>query len=321
VESGHVARNLLEIVDGRIGYDRHVYPMYQLPDNIRHLYALTVVNGFWWSLVTEPGGWQLTESGPEAYEQYLVPPLFAPWAERLIEHANLREGDRVLDVGCGTGIVARRATAHVGEQGTVVVVDINEGMLKVARTAAADLTPAIEWKQGDATALPFSEETFDVIFCQQALQFVEDPAVALREMYRVLAPNGRIAVSVLRSLAFNTAYDKLAEALERHAGADAGMMMRSPFRGCTRDQLRTLAEDAGFGDPVVTIEISSVRYPSVEEFVRREAASSPLAGPLGSLGRDVREALLRDVEAELRDYIDDRGIVIPLDTHVLVARR
>ena len=267
------------------------------------------------------GGWQLTKNGPEAYEQYLVPSIFTPWAERLIEQSSLQEGDRILDVGCGTGIVARRAAARVGEQGIVVGVDINEGMLKVARTAADDLTPPIKWRRGDATDLPFSDEAFDVIYCQQALQFVEDPAVALQEMHRVLAPNGRIAVGVLRSLAFNAGYDKLAEALERHAGAEAGMMMRSPFRGYSREELHTLAEDAGFDEPVVTIEISSVRYPSVEEFVRREAASSPLAGLLGSLNRDVRETLLEDVEEVLQDYIDDQGIVIPLDSHVLVSQR
>ena len=266
-------------------------------------------------------GWQLTESGPEAYEQFLVPSIFTPWAERLVEHANLQEGDRVLDVGCGTGIVARRAAAHIGEQGTVIGIDINEEMLEVAKTVASDLTPTVEWRQGDATALPFPDEAFDAIFCQQALQFVDDPAVALREMHRVLAPNGRIAVSVLRSLAFNTGYDKLAKALERHAGAEAGTMMRSPFRGYSREELHALAEDAGFGEPVVTIQISSVRYPSVEEFVRREAASSPLAGLLGSLDRDVRETLLEDVEEVLQDYIDDQGIVIPLDSHVLVSQR
>lgn len=271
--------------------------------------------------MAERGGWQLTDSGPEAYERYLVPPLFAPWAERLIEHAAPQRGDRVLDVGCGTGIVARLAAPHVGEQGTVVGVDINDEMLKVARAAAADTTPTIEWRRGDATALPSPDEVFDVIYCQQALQFVEDPAVALREMHRVLAPDGRIAVSVLRSLELNVGYEELAEALERRVGSDAGMMMRSPFRGYTREELRGLAEDAGFSEPVVVIEIDSVRYPSVEEFVRREAASSPLAGPVGSLDRDVRKALLQDVEEALRDYVDDEGIVIPLDTHVLVARR
>lgn len=264
-------------------------------------------------------GWQLTESAPKAYEKYLVPPLFAPWAERLVTHANLREGDKVLDIGCGTGVVARRAAAHVGALGTTVGVDINKGMLQVAKTAACDLPQTIAWCQGDATALPFPDGTFDGLLCQQALQFVEDPAVALREMQRVGAPNSHIAVSVLRSLAFNTGYNELAEVLERHVGADAGMMMRSPFRGFAKDDLRSLAADAGFSDPGVTIEISSVRYPSVEEFVRREAASSPLAGPLGSLDQATREALLDDVETALRDYIDDQGIVIPLESHVLIA--
>lgn len=270
--------------------------------------------------MAELEGWQLAESAPEAYERFLVPPLFEPWADRLVEHANLREGDRVLDVGCGTGIVARRAAARVGEAGSVVGLDVNEGMLEVAR-AAADVEPPIEWRRGDATDLPFPDESFDAVLSQQALQFVEDPAAALREIHRVLAPDGRIAVSVLRSLEFNSGYGELAEALERHVGPEAGTMMRSPFRGYAGEELRTWAEDAGFEDPVVTIEISSVRYPSVEEFVRREAASSPLAGPLGSLDRDVREELVRDVEAALSDYVDDRGIVVPLDSHVLVARR
>lgn len=271
--------------------------------------------------MTENGGWQLTGSGPEAYEQYLVPALFAPWAEQLIEHVNVGRGDRVLDAGCGTGIVARRAASRVGEDGAVTGLDINEDMLEVARTTAADSTPKIEWREGDMTDLPFSDETFDVVLCQQVLQFVEDPGAALREMHRVLTTDGRLAVSVLRSLAFNTGYQQLAQALERHAGPDAGTMMRSPFSGYTRDELHTLAEDAGFREPIVTIEISSVRYPSVTEFVRREAASSPLAGPLDSLDENARETLLQDVEEALGDYIDDQGVVIPLDTHVLVAQR
>lgn len=273
----------------------------------------------WWYFMTEGERWQLTETGPEAYEQYLVPALFAPWAERLIDHAIPSEGDRVLDVGCGTGIVARRAAPHVGQQGIIVGVDINRHMLKVAKTAAANLTPAIEWRQGDATALPFPDQAFDVIFCQQAIQFIDDAAVALREMHRLLTPTGRTAVSVLRSLAFNTAYETFAEALERHVGGEAGMMMRSPFRGYTREELHALAQDAGFDESAVTIEISSVRYPSVSEFVRREAASSPLAGSLEALDRDVREALIQDVAGALSDYVDDRGIVIPLESHVLIA--
>lgn len=271
--------------------------------------------------MAKAGGWQLAESGPEAYEQYLVPALFAPWAERLIDCVDLQKGDRVLDVGCGTGIVARYAAGVVGDDGTVVGLDVNEGMLEVARATSTEVTSAVEWRRGDATDLPFTDGTFDVVLCQQALQFVADPSAALREMRRVLAPDGRMAISVLRPLAFNPGYGVLAGALERHVGDDAGAMMRSPFPDWEGEMLRALADDAGFRDRAVTIEISAVRYPSIEEFVRREAASSPLAGPLGSLDRDVRGTLIREIEDALGEYVDDDGIVIPLESYVLVAHR
>ena len=174
-------------------------------------------------------GWQLPRSGPDAYEEYLVPPMFAPWAERLVARVDPAAGDRVLDVGCGTGIVARRVARRVGEEGTVVGFDLNDGMLDVARATASENQLSIEWRRGDATELPFDYDSFDVIVSQQALQFVSDPRVALREIRRALAPGGRIAVSVWRPVRFNPGYAELAEVLERYVGDDAGDVMRSPF--------------------------------------------------------------------------------------------
>lgn len=200
--------------------------------------------------MNEPGnqttGWQLEESGPDAYERYLVPPLFAPWAERLIDRVELQRRDRVLDVGCGTGIVARRVASRVGDEGTVVGLDVNDGMLDVAKATAAEDRLAIEWRQGDATELAFADEAFDVVVSQQALQFLPDPGTALREINRVLAPGGRVAVSVWRPLEFNPGYVELADALAEYVGDDAGVMMRSPFPTWDRDDLRALARDAGF---------------------------------------------------------------------------
>lgn len=137
----------------------------------------------------QSNGWQLEASAPEAYERYLVPELFAPWAEHLVERAALRPGDRVLDVGCGTGIVARRAAPHVGAAGEVVGIDLNEGMLEVAR--ATD--PTIEWRHGDATAMPFVDGAFDVVFCQQVLQFIPDPGAGLRGRQTPGGMRGQVA--------------------------------------------------------------------------------------------------------------------------------
>ncbi|GAB3022038.1 class I SAM-dependent methyltransferase [Natronobiforma cellulositropha] len=266
-------------------------------------------------------GWQLTQSAPEAYEQYLIPPMFAPWADRLVETSAAHEGDRVLDVACGTGIVARRVATEVGTSGSVVGLDINEGMLAVAAEAAADSQPPIEWRQADATDLPFADARFDVVCCQQALQFFDDPGAALEEMRRVLTPSGRLAASVWRPLEYHPAYVVLADALERHIGEDAGAMMRSPFPSWEQADLRTLALDGGFDDVSVTIEIGSVRYPSVEEFVRREAASSPLADRLAASDRETRDELVQDVATALDTYTDDDGIVSPMESYVCTAER
>ncbi|WP_416886642.1 class I SAM-dependent methyltransferase [Marinospirillum sp.] len=265
-------------------------------------------------------GWQLDRSAPEAYEAYLVPPMFAPWAERLLDRATAREGERVLDVACGTGIVARRAAPRVGAEGTVVGLDVNEGMLAEAKANAPAGEPGIEWRQGDAANLPFDDGNFDVVCCQQALQFFDDPAAALGEIHRVLAPGGRAALSVWRPLEYNPGYVVLADALERHVSDEAAAMMRSPFPAWELDDLREIADETAFDEPTVSIEVGSVRYPSVEEFVRREAASSPLSASLAGVEPAVREALVEEVRSGLRDRIDDEGIVHPMETYVLAGR-
>src|SRR5690349_7068610 len=135
------------------------------------------------------------QSFPEMYEQALVGPMFSLWADPLLDEAGLGPGDRVLDVACGTGIVARRARARLGAAGTVVGVDINPGMLAIARRVAPD----VEWREGSASALPLQpNERFDVVTCQQGLQFVPDRGAAVHEFRRALAPTGRVAISTWR---------------------------------------------------------------------------------------------------------------------------
>lgn len=98
-------------------------------------------------------------------------------------------------------------------------------------------------------------------------------------------------------------------------------MMRSPFSNWDVDQVRTLFTGAGFQDVHVRIEVSGVRYPSLEEFVRREAASSPLAGPISRLSAEVRSRLIRDLDGALHDHVDDEGVVFPIEAYVALARR
>jgi len=135
-------------------------------------------------------GWQLQRGSAEAYEEYFVPTFFAESAQRLIDFVKVTEGERALDVGCGTGIVARTVAPVVGPSGAVAGVDINEEMLTVAKRVSADIRPSIDRIHQDATSLAFPEETFDIVLCQQAMEYVPDRRVTLSEIRRVLVSDG-----------------------------------------------------------------------------------------------------------------------------------
>jgi ubiquinone/menaquinone biosynthesis C-methylase UbiE len=134
----------------------------------------------------------------EIYEQHMVPAIFARWAPDIVEAAGIRAGQSVLDLACGAGAVTRLVATRVGPEGRVVGLDINPGMLAVARVAAS--APNVEWREGSALKMPLPDATFDAAVCQQGLQFFPDRSAALSEVRRVLKPGGRLALSCWRSI-------------------------------------------------------------------------------------------------------------------------
>ena len=176
-----------------------------------------------------------------AYEELHVPALFQQWAPRVVEAAQIRSGHRVLDVACGTGIVAREAASRVGDEESVTGLDASSGMLAVAER----LAPAINWQQGVAESLPFEDESFDAVVSQFGLMFFEDRSKALEEMIRVLAPGGWIAVAVWESLENSQAYPAEVALLEEIAGPRAADALRAPFVLGDRQELTTLFAGAG----------------------------------------------------------------------------
>jgi ubiquinone/menaquinone biosynthesis C-methylase UbiE len=281
-------------------------------------------------------GFQLDGEGPHAYERYLVPAFFLPCADMLLDLAAAGPGERVLDVACGTGIVARRAGVRVGGAGQVVGVDVNTAMLGVARAVAAGGSAgsgdsagsggsggsaAIEWRRGDAAALPLPTGVFDVVCCQQGLQFITDQPGALAEMYRVLAPGGRLALAVWRAIDHHLAFAAVVRALDRHVGAEAAAMMHAPFAGPDRDMLRHLLDHAGFGKISIRIGVLTVRFESAREFLRQEVASTPLAALVGAMDTVARDKLIRDLAIMLQSHLDDDGLVFPMQTWLVSAGR
>jgi ubiquinone/menaquinone biosynthesis C-methylase UbiE len=206
--------------------------------------------------------------GAALYERALVPCLFGPFAEDLIEKAALREGERLLDLGCGTGIIARLAARRVGDSGHVVGLDPNRGFLDVARGAGE--APAIEWLEGDAQDLgAFADASFDVTISQQVFQFIPDRERAASEIRRVLTPGGRALISVWTALDDTPFHAAYVRALERHVGPEAAAPIRQAVYGLSSaDELAAALISAGFTDIEVVRHERALEIPSVENLAR-----------------------------------------------------
>ena len=242
----------------------------------------------------------------ENYERYFVPAIGGPLAELLVAAAALRPGERVLDVACGTGVVARLAADRVGPAGTVAGADVNGGMLGVARTVAVSSGRTIQWYETAAEAMPLPDGAFDVVFCQLALQFFADKAAALREMRRVLARGGRAYVSVPAPTAF---FDVLEQAVTQHVGAAIGAFVQQVFSLNDGGELEGLFQKAGFDEVDVRMETRQLRLPAAPDFLWQYVHSTPLAGAIGELNDEGRAAFERDVVAGWAAWAAEGGLV------------
>jgi|RhiMetdeSRZDD1v2_1073273.scaffolds.fasta_scaffold59471_2 ubiquinone/menaquinone biosynthesis C-methylase UbiE len=255
-------------------------------------------------------------SPAEIYERHMVPAMLASWVPALLDLVALKPGERVLDIACGTGVVARQAVPQVGAGGRVAGLDLNRDMLALARSRE----PAVEWREGDAMALPFATNAFDVVVCQQGLQFFPDSGRALREAHRVLVPGGRFAVAVWCALESNPGQLALTRGLERHVGTQAAGLMSAVFRLGDAHTLQTMLEIAGFHQVRVHREKRVARFPSPELFVRWVV----LGSVLGRTGVQVRDeslaAIIREVDAALQSYVHADGLAFPMEAHLAIAR-
>jgi ubiquinone/menaquinone biosynthesis C-methylase UbiE len=265
--------------------------------------------------------WQMTDSGPEAYERHLVPAIFAPWATLLLELARVQPGEHALDAACGTGVVARAASPCVGARGKVTGVDLNPGMLEVARAAADGAGQAIAWREGNLEALPFADGSFDVVLCQQGLQFCPDKAAAVSELRRVLRDGGRLALSVWRDIGHCPYIQAVTGALAHHLGAEASQRMSAPCSFGKADALRAVLRQVGFKDVRVRIDVLPMRVASLEEFLPGQFMASPIAADIGALDERARGAFFDDIIGRLLPYMDDAGLAAPLEAHSVTASR
>lgn len=232
-----------------------------------------------------------------AYEALFVPALFGQWASRAADAAQVQPGQKVLDVACGTGVLAREASARTGPTGYVAGLDPGPGMLAVAK----ELAPSVDWRHGTAESMPFADGMFDAVVCQFGLMFFTDRNRAIHEMLRVTAPGGRMVLVVWDALDNIPAYAAEVALLERLAGAAAADALRAPFVLGDRQDLGALLVGAGAAPFVLATQRGQARFPSIRVMVEADLRGwLPVMGV--RLADELVERILREAEDALGAY-------------------
>jgi ubiquinone/menaquinone biosynthesis C-methylase UbiE len=246
-----------------------------------------------------------------AYEEALVGPMFTPWAEYLLDALHVAPGQRLLDVATGPGTVARLASARLGPTGHVLATDFSAAMLAIAdaKSPVADGSP-IEYRFSPAVPLAAPAASFDVVCCQQGLQFFPDRHGALAEMRRALRPGGRLGLAVWSGVEACPPFASLRDAIGEVLGIEAAeRYAQGPWGMHSPRDLADMVSAAGFDDVSVDEIIRPARFEGGAAQLHRSLAASGLATELAALSGDLQGALAVAVTEKLKSLTDGSGAV------------
>jgi len=250
-----------------------------------------------------------TGSAAQLYQSFFVPAIATPVSSELLATARLSPGERVLDVACGTGVIARAAAERVGNNGAVTGVDAAPDMLEVASaTPAAGSSPSIEWRHADAAALPLPDQAYDVGFCQMGLMFMENRPGALAELHRVLAPGGRVLINTPGRV--QPLFKVMEQAIVEHIHPDLGAFVGAVFSMHDPEMLAELLREAGFADVSAKEYVARLSLPGPAEFLWNYINLTPMGPRVAQAPEDAKTAMERQVvEAWNPHVVDGRTLV------------
>lgn len=236
----------------------------------------------------------------------------------LLGAAQIAAGHRVLDVATGTGAAAQAVAELVGSGGEVVAGDISRTMLDVAKRNLKETQ--IRFEEFDGQALPFPGGYFDRVICQLGLAFFDNPALGLSEFNRVLAPNGRTAVSV-NTTPERSLFTRIGTVIGRHVPAKAEQLNRyASIR--TAGRLHALLQGAGFAEVVVQSAIRPFSFHSFDDYFAGTEAGAGISGQeYAKLPQDLRRIVREDVRRSFQDEADSRPFVVEMEILVGSGRK
>ena len=239
--------------------------------------------------------------------------------------AALKPGEHILDVACGTGAVTRQAAQVVGPTGEVIGLDVNAGMLRVARTLSPPENATLAYREGSAMTIPFPEATFHVVLCQHGLEFFPDRGHSVQEMGRVLRPEGRVGVRVWRALEHQAFHLAVFAALDRHLWGGQDVPSRTgfvqPFSFGDAEQLQAVVIEAGFYDIDVRVSTMPIRLGANATYLLGYLSALPVGSEIAAMEEAAHRAMLHEIMTALHPFVEAEEFVIPAASHVVLARR
>jgi SAM-dependent methyltransferase len=259
-----------------------------------------------------------TGAAAENYQRHFVPVIATPVSKDLLIAADLRIGERVLDVACGTGVISRLAAERVGATGSVIGIDIAADMIDVAKSVPAPEGAAIEWRVADAASIPLPDGSVDVVLCQMGLMFMENRAAAIGEMRRVLAPPGRLAINTPGRI--QPLFEAMERAIVDHISPDLGGFVGAVFSLHDPDAIAALLREGGLRDASATISTTTLRLPPPAEFLWQYIGLTPMATFILKAPEVAKAAMEKQFVDSVQAHIVDGETVVEQPMVIATAR-
>ncbi len=261
--------------------------------------------------------YQLVSGAAAIYERQKVNAIFRPLAEATLAGLSVSRSDSVLDVACGTGIVARVIRERIDPVLPVTGVDLNPGMIETAIDLTRDAADAYQWHVADISGMPFPDGVFTLAICQQGLQFFPDEMIALREIRRVLRFGGQVVLTVWAGP--SRFFIALAEAIARHVSQEGATRSLAPFAYKKLDAIPKLLASAGFDDVCVSEVTIDRRIVSPTDAIPREIMGNPVGPEVEACGSEAMSAIISDVMADCADLMQGSVLVAPQTARMFSA--